>query len=236
MQNIYDVEKKIKQKPLNLPNLKNQEMLNDLDNLKQKINLAELGNLTSSTHKNSDDYYNSNKEKEIPFSTRITALELNMQKDIGETYTERPKKRKDYFGREIKKGGKHKICFADDLDIIKSLTPEVNIVNNNKNSNTLNNNRKSLHLCERKYSLPEIILKERSNSSNNVKSCLIKNIYNITKIKTQLNKKFKESIVDVINIENLKQETKLNTFFVNKNKTAIPEEENVTCSCYCLIW
>ena len=61
---------------------------------------------------------------------------------------------------------------------------------------------------------------------------MMKNVYNISKIKT---KKFKKFNVEVINIENMKKETKLNTFAV-KNRMAAAEEENVSCSCYCSIW
>ena len=41
--------------------------------------------------------------------------------------------------------------------------------------------------------------------------------------------------IHVINVENLKKETKLNTYSI-KNRRALAEEENVSCSCYCSIW
>jgi hypothetical protein len=245
MQKINDEKKQISiidQKSISNKNLNLQklEFINDYKDLKKKIVFSELESITTSTHKNSADSCNFIKEKEAPFSTRLTVSELNNQRDLIYLNTDRSKKRKDYFGREIKKGGKHKISFADDLDIIKSLSPDIN--NNNTNNKDINKSleiRKSLHnnLSKRKYLLlPIISTQKRPNSYNNSRFCLIKNIYNMSKIKTKLNNKFKESNVHVINIENLKKETKLNTFLINKNKTPIPEEENVCCSCYCSIW
>ena len=76
---------------------------------------------------------------------------------------------------------------------------------------------------------------KRSNSLNNDRSSIKKIIYNISKKKTKSQKKFKDSIVNIINVENLKKETKLNTYFI-KNRVANAEEENVSCSCYCSIW
>lgn len=226
-----------KRKQISLINSKNVEpskspknlLLNDYSGLKIQ-NINEFDNETVSTHKNSADSYNLNTEKELPLSAR--AYTLNMQKDFSDIYFEGQKKRKDYFGREIKKGGKHKIVFADDLDIIKSLELETKSENHFKKINKL---RRSLSTKNNDFSLPSIITAKRSNSHNNSRLYLMKNIYNISKIKTKSRKKFKKSIVEVIKIENLKKQTKLNTFSM-KNRIAIPEEENVSCSCYCSIW
>ena len=64
---------------------------------------------------------------------------------------------------------------------------------------------------------------------------MLKNIYNISKKKTKSERKLKDSIVHIIEVENLKSENKLNTFSI-KNRTNLAEEENVSCSCYCSIW
>jgi len=214
-------------KPLNFT--KNL-LFNDYSGLKKVENINEFDKVTVSTHKNSADSYNLNTEKEIPFSARTNTL--NIQKDLSDISIEGQKKRKDYFGREIKKGGKHKIVFADDLDIIKSLAPEIK---SERHCQKINKLRRSSPLKNNVFSLPSIIATKRSNSPSNSRLCLMKNIYNISKIKTKSKKKFKESIVQVINIENLKEQTKLNTFSM-KNRIAMPEEENVSCSCYCSIW
>ena len=137
--------------------------------------------------------------------------------------------RKDNFGNEIKKGGKQKIAFADEIKVVDSL------FENNKN-NKLKNNRKknfpsSKCLFEDILSINKI--KERSLTPKSSKSSLIKIINNIYKY--NINKKyFEDLLVNVIKIESTKKETKLNTFFMN-NRNNIEEEQQVCCSCYCSI-
>ena len=53
------------------------------------------------------------------------------------------KKRVDYFGKEIKKGGKHKITFADELYFVDK-------DKNNKDNKMLRNNSFSNYLSENK--------------------------------------------------------------------------------------
>ena len=202
----------------------------DYINLKANLNISEFDKATLTTHKSSINSQNHFLEKEAPLSERINMLEFEKidEEEI------KPNVRKDIFGREIKKGGKHKISFADDLDIIKSLLPECKIVIEHKSSHKIGEilqkeNSPSKNLT---YALPEIKTIKRSNSFTKGKISMMKNVYNISKIKT---KKFKKFNVEVINIENMKKETKLNTFAV-KNRVVAPEEENVSCSCYCSIW
>ena len=75
---------------------------------------------------------------------------------------------------------------------------------------------------------------KRSNSLTNDKSKMMKNIYNISKVKINSKKKFKKSFVHIIKVEKFKTENKLNNFSIKRN--ALAEEENVSCSCYCSIW
>ena len=233
MTNIIDERKKkstIDKNSLKFLNKTKQLIFIQYANLKINQIKGESDTITLSTNKNSADSFRFKSEKEEPISARLTSLDV--QKDCSDSYRDKQKKRKDYFGRLIKKGGKHKISFADDLYIVKSLIPEIN----NNNSKEINNIRKSSHLLSRNYCLPTIQLTKRSNSFSNNKSCLMKLIYNISKIKTKTSKKFKESFLDVIKIENVKKETKLNTYLFNKNRIGLSEEENATCSCYCSIW
>ena len=202
----------------------------DYINLKANLNILEFDNATLTTHKSSTNSQNHFFEKEVPLSERINMLEFEKidEEEI------KPNIRKDIFGREIKKGGKHKITFADDLDIIKSLLPESKNIIEHKSSHKIceiiakrNSPSKNLELA-----LPEIKTIKRANSFTKGRISMMKNVYNISKIKT---KKFKKFNVEVINIENMKKETKLNTFAF-KNRMAATEEENVSCSCYCSIW
>ena len=204
-------------------------------NIKQNLN-DNSDCRTISTHKNSADSLGSLKsklEKEIPFSVRSNGF--GTKQELNNIFLEETKKRTDNFGREIKKGGKHKIAFADDLDIIKSLIPE------KPENNSKHISRKSMRIKNNtplknlRISFTSIKKAKRSNSLNNDRSSIKKIIYNISKKKTKSQKKFKNSIVDIINVENLKEETKLNTYSI-KNRVANGEEENVCCSCYCSIW
>ena len=204
-------------------------------NIKQNLN-DNSDCRTISTHKNSADSLGSLKsklEKEIPFSVRSNGF--GTKQELNNIFLEETKKRTDNFGREIKKGGKHKIAFADDLDIIKSLLPE------KPENNSKHISRKSMRIKNHtplknlRISFTSIKKEKRSNSLNNDRSSIKKIIYNISKKKTKSQKKFKNSIVDIINVENLKEETKLNTYSI-KNRVANVEEENVCCSCYCSIW
>jgi len=226
---------------LNETNVKNKKNMSPLGlklnlyskdyiNLKANLNVCEFDKATITTHKSSTNSQNQFLEKEVPLSERINMLEFEKidEEEI------KPNIRKDIFGKEIKKGGKHKVTFADDLEIIKSLLPESKKVFEHKSSIKIDEIRAQKKSSSKnlKLSLPEINTIKRSNSFNKGKISMMKNVYNISKKKT---KKFKKFNVDVINIENMKKETKLNTFSV-KNRMAAAEEENVSCSCYCSIW
>lgn len=218
------------QKGMSPVSLKMNLISKDYINLKANLNLCEYDKATITTHKSSINSQNQFFEKEVPLSERINMLEIEKieEEEI------KPIIRKDIFGREIKKGGKHKISFADDLDIIKSLLPEKKNEIQHKGSNQIDKILAQINSPSRnlKFVLPEIETIKRSNSFTKGKISMMKNVYNISKIKT---KKFKKFNVDVINIENMKKETKLNTFSV-KNRVALAEEDNVSCSCYCSIW
>ena len=211
---------------MNTISIHKQRIINEYINLNKTDNLDNCDLRTVSTHKNSADSLssiNSKGEKEIPLSPHE-----KMKKDMTNIYIEEPKIRRDNFGKEIKKGGKHKIAFSDDLDVIQSIIPEENFDNRSCGGN---GNR--FHEKKIKYSLPRIKLNKRSNSLNKDSFSTKNIIYKIMKIKTKSKKKLKD--IHVINVENLKKETKLNTFCI-KNRTALAEEENVSCSCYCSIW
>ena len=185
-----------------------------------------------STHKNSADSLNSlnsNPEKEIPFSDRSN--NQNSKINFTNIYLEETKKRKDNFGREIKKGGKHKIAFADELDIIKSFTQDTNGEKNFRKY-MRNKNYSSEKNLKKIFSNEKAI--KRSNSLSNDRNKMMKNLYNIFKVKTKSKKKFNKSLVHIIKVEKFKEENKLNTFSF-KNRNSMAEEENVSCSCYCLI-
>ena len=186
--------------------------------------------LTVSTHKNSGDALSQNFSNECYPVDSLNSIRKKIF--IQDIYFEQSKIRKDNFGQEIKKGGKHKICFADELGIIKSFIPDdKNLTEQITKSKKI---KKYSPKNRSKYCLPKIRDIKRSNSFKKGRNCMMKNLCNIIKIKTNSNRKFIKGNAHIINIENLKEETKLNTFFI-KNR-ALAEEENVSCSCYCSIF
>lgn len=206
-------------------------LINDYINLNRKININDFDDRTISTHKNSADSLSSlNSKSDAALYAPLHIL--GTKQNFTNIYLEEPRVRRDNFGREIKKGGKHKIAFADDLDIIKSLTPENPNVCDIRKRRRINSSSKNLNF---KNSLSKFKEIKRSNSFNRDRSSLIQSIYNISKQKRKSKKKLKGSFVHIIEVEKLKIETKLNTFSV-KNKVNFAEEENVSCSCYCSIW
>ena len=203
-------------------------------NSKINVNIDDLDLRSISTHKNSADSLNSlnsNREnEEIPLSLLLNSLDSKHR--LTNISTEEPKKRVDNFGNEIKKGGKHKIAFADDLDIIKSLTPE---------NERLSKRRKTMKIQKnfppKKLNSPLADSKQIKRSKSFIidRASIKKNLYNISKFNSKSKKKFNENLVQIIDVENLKKENKLNTFSFKKRKE-LAEEENVSCSCYCSIW
>ena len=137
--------------------------------------------------------------------------------------------RRDNFGNEIKKGGKHKISFADEIIVAETLMENKN---NNKKMNKNNKYKKhSSSKCLEGENLSISCYQRRAITPKNNRALLKKCICNIYKNNRKIIEDF---LVNVINIESTKKETKLNTYSI-KNRN-IPEEEQVCCSCYCSIW
>ena len=137
--------------------------------------------------------------------------------------------RRDNFGNEIKKGGKHKISFADEIKVAETL-----MGNKNNNKKMSKNNKYKKHYsskCLEGENLSISGFQRRAITPKNSRALLKKCICNIYKNNKKIIEDF---LVNVIKIESTKKETKLNTYSI-KNRN-IPEEEQVCCSCYCSIW
>ena len=157
-------------------------------------------------------------------------LKKNLNILFSQEESSQPNIRKDNFGNEIKKGGKHKIAFADDLKLIKSL-----MENDSRRNNTKKTQNFSPSKSVEKRVPPLIRTVKRSNTFKNNRTSTIKNIYKIFKNNLNNAKILCEPLVNVINIKCIKEETKTNTYiFRNNIKSA--EEEQVSCSCYCSIY
>jgi hypothetical protein len=136
--------------------------------------------------------------------------------------------RRDNFGNEIKKGGKHKISFADEIKVAETL------MENKNNKKMSKNNKYKKHYsskCLEGENLSISGFQRRAITPKNSRALLKKCICNIYKNNKKIIEDF---LVNVIKIESTKKETKLNTYSI-KNRI-IPEEEQVCCSCYCSIW
>ena len=217
---IYNENKEVKK-------ITNENQIILINNIKLTKKLL-LKNLSNENNEMSNSKESTSRTYEFMNMYKIKS-EKKLNIPFSEVNSSKSSIRKDNFGNEIKKGGKQKIAFADEIKVVDAL------FENNKN-NKLKNNRKknfpsSKCLFEDILSINKI--KERSLTPKSSKSSLIKIINNIYKY--NINKKyFEDLLVNVIKIESTKKETKLNTFFMN-NRNNIEEEQQVCCSCYCSI-
>jgi len=170
----------------------------------------------------------SQKEKFASISKMIKGLNIKLKKGntkpCSEEEVNKIKVRKDNFGNEIKKGGKQKIIFKDNLEILDSLK-EIDSIKKIKNLDS-----KSFD----EYSFPKLKSKSRSSTPKISRAIMMKNIYNIFSVK---NYKIKNGnpLVNIIDVECIKEETKYNTYTI-KNHIINAEEEQVCCSFYCNIY
>ena len=169
---------------------------------------------TDASQRNSHPLIDS-KEQRFPGVCKLAFIDSGRQQK---------KKRVDYFGKEIKKGGKHKITFADELYFVDK-------DKNNKDNKMLRNNSFSNYLSENKKIFEFLKSNKRSNSFDiSTKYCYgINNFYFFKRKPSKFNN------LDIINIESTKKENKLNTYFFKKN-LVLGDEDNVSCSCYCNIF
>ena len=202
-------------------NLKKNFLLKKIDyeNLKDSITIGKISTARSNLPQNSLQ----NSEIKNQLLIRKTTMPFSEENSF-RSYT-----RRDNFGNEIKKGGKHKISFADEIKIIETL-----IDDKNNNKKVSKNNKYKKHFSSKCLDLDNLSvsgIQRKAITPKKDKDLLKKCIYNIYK---NNNKIIEDFLVNVIKIESIKKETKLNTYSI-KNRI-IPEEEQVCCSCYCSIW
>ena len=216
---IYNENKEVKK-------ITNENQIILINNIKLTKKLL-LKNLSNENNEMSNSKESTSRTYEFMNMYKIKS-EKKLNIPFSEVNSSKSSIRKDNFGNEIKKGGKQKIAFADEIKVVDAL------FENNKN-NKLKNNRKK-NFSSSKCLFEDILsinkIKKRELTPKNSKSSLIKIINNIYKY--NINKKyFEDLLVNVIKVESTKKETKLNTFFMNNRNNS--EEEQVCCSCYCSI-
>ena len=171
------------------------------------------------------------KEKDFAALYRLTFIDFNsidLEKD-----SEKKKIRTDNFGQEIKKGGKQKIAFADELNFVK--IDEYEDIKDKKSKNNKNKRKKSFNENMESNNSEKIKSIRRFNSFDISNKFLMKYFYKIYNIINSKSKPDKFNNVDIIDIESTKKENKLNTYYLKKNIN-FQDEGNVSCSCYCNIF
>ncbi len=214
------------------PEKRNKE---NLTFLKKKLFTAIKKKLTINSD-NSSTYWsprNKNKaryqiEKDFAALYKLTYIDFNSL-DLEQT-SEKKKTRIDNFGQEIKKGGRHKIAFADELNLVNTVD-----LGKEKKKGNKNKRRNSFPKCKEENKSEKLKEIKRSNSYDISRWYLVKHFYNIYNINNVKEKPKKFNNLDVIDFESTKKENKLNTYLIRKN-IAIPDEDNVCCSCYCSIY
>ena len=222
------------QKPINkITDDKQNNVIEKIKNTKFSLfrnsineNLNENSNSKQSTARSIFSIKNSFHKEDF-----VNNLKIKLQQNEIKLLDTPNKVRKDNFGNEIKKGGKQKIVFADEIKVAESLKDI-----NNKNPKNNKKKKNSMQLNDEFLSITGG--NKRSYTPKNSRDLLIKSIYNIYKY-SKKNKIFVDFLVNEIKIECNKKETKMNTFAVKKRnifKTNSEEEEQVCCTCYCTIW
>lgn len=201
----------------------------------QETTLTKLQkNISSNSNLSSTDSSPRNKNSTFPKVKTFTVLHKSFS-DINsinsESISEKKKIRTDNFGTKIKKKGKQKIIFADELLFFKASEKDEKI------KLKANKSMKRSNSFQKKRNIKDEFLKrnKRSNSFdiNDISNrCLNRYFYNNYNYKIK-QKKFIN--VDIIDFESTKKENKLNTYFVKRNLD-LSNEDNVSCSCYCSIY
>lgn len=213
-----------------LSKIVNNNLLEKLS-LKKKVFFQELNSIDKIIVNGSTNGTASSVKSTSSSSFRfINKLKIISQKhSVKGNLEEESTSRKDNFGNEIKKGGKHKIAFADELDIIQSL------MQSDKNKSLKNDRNYSASKTLGERGMPILRTRKRSSSLKNSNASMMKSILNISKYNTNKKKKLEGPLVDVINVECIKNETKLNTFSIKK-RIVEGQEQGECCTCYCSIF
>ena len=200
-------------------NINDKEIISDIDSTRNISEKNISKNIFSKKDlKNEDD---NNKYINVKISNNdLSTLKTENKPDINI--------RRDIFGNEIKKGGKQRISFADNVQILKSrkkFEDEGSWLYGNRykqyvDLSNINNNNKIPKIRGLKRSLIGLKndkLKKRYDIGNSDKKIL--------------------SLVEVIKIENYKELNKMSNFDIPEENENIKEtQETVCCSGTCFIY
>jgi hypothetical protein len=199
-------------------------------NIIDKEKTSEIDTTKNMSEKNTYKYYSrkdlkneneNNRYNEIKDSNNDLTIEKNENK-------ENINVRKDIFGSEIKKGGKHRISFADNAHILRSR----NKLPNGGNILYRNRHRKSVDLSNINSNNGIQRVRSIRRSLIGLQNDKFKRKYDIE----NSDKKIK-TLVEVIEIQNYKEFNKITDNYIpeeNENRKDI--QETVCCSGSCLIY
>lgn len=170
-------------------------------------------------------------EKEEENNRYINVKDINNELSI-QKEEDKPKinVRRDIFGTEIKKGGKHRISFADNVHILmskKKLVDEGNLIHGNKQ-------RQSVELTninkDNKIQIPRVRGMRRSIIG--LKNDKLKKRYDFGNSDKKI-----LSLVEVIEIQNYKEFNKISNFEIpEENENIKDHQDTVCCSGACFIY
>ena len=200
-------------------NTLNKEILSDINstgnNSDRNINKVNL-------NQSKKNLTNNEKEQNMPIDNKEIEQNLDTQKVENSQHI-----RRDVYGKEIKKGGNHRITFADNVQMIKArmkIKEDVNLqksqnINNESVSHTDNKIRRVRSLKRSLIDLKELKLQKKSNIENSDRKLF--------------------NLVEVIEIQNYKELNK-NEFLYpqdDRNKEeSIENQEAICCSGICCIY
>ena len=199
-------------------NILDKEIISDIDTTR---NMSEKNTCQNYSRKDSKNEDENNRYNIIKDNNNDLTIEENENKQNINV-------RRDIFGSEIKKGGKHRISFADNAHILRSR----NKLLNGGTRLYRNRHRKSVDL-------------ENINSNNNVQKVRstrrsligLENDKFKRKYDIENSDKKIKSLVEVIEIQNYKEFNKITDDYIpEENENSKDIQETVCCSGTCLIY
>ena len=222
-------DKNIMKYPRTPPKIKSDKSILILNkNIIDKEITSDIDTTRNMSEKNTCKYCSRKDLKNIDENNRYISIKDN---DLTIEKTESKQNinvRRDIFGSEIKKGGKHKISFADNAHILRSRKK----LPNGGTSLYRNRHRKSVELgnISNENNIPKVRSIRRSIIG--LQNDQFKKKYDIENSDNKI-----KSLVEVIEIQNYKEYNKITNYYIpEENEYNKDIQETVCCSGTCLIF
>ena len=136
--------------------------------------------------------------------------------------------RKDIYGTEIKKGGKQRISFADNVQLLKA---KIKFDYDNQNNN--NNSNNEIDIKINKFHSDKRIRKINGLKQSILELKKLKDLKQIHKENSNIKK---NKLVEIIEIENFKEENKNPFSYPSGDGEYIIDKETICCSASCNVY